>query len=731
VSRSADATVPVHTASWFDSPRAHFYRACAIGGAAATAEFAWFLLKGRADLLARGFYSNFYDAQAHSLLHGHWDIPAHELFFERFNIGGKFYMYHGPWPALLRLPIAAVTDRYDGRLSAVSMLLGFTVMLVFVARIAWQARVLVRGSGPPARAALVAAGGFVFLVGCGSPALFLSSETWVYHEAILWGVAWALASYSFLISYLTEHRTTWIILAGVSAALALLSRGSVGVGPVLAVAGVLVVVAATRLHDATRRRRGLADAGGHAPWWRRALGLDRSNGNWSLGALAVAAAVPLALYAYVNYSKFGTLFGTPPVAKQDLIARTASRQAALAANGGSLFGVKYAPTTLLQYFRPDAIGFDRLFPWVSYSSARARVIGHVVFDNIGPTASIPAVSTLIVVLAGLGAVTVLRPARTGRETASAAVLRVPLAAAVVAGVGTATIGFLAQRYEADFLPPFVLAGAVGVWSLARALERGARWRRWVLTVGVVALAGWSVWANAAMTLWEARAYNEFVSMGTRASLIDFQLAVHERIPGGVPSRVDHRPALPLPHPGRPNSLLVVGDCAGLYWSNGHSWYAVEETPVSGRLDLTVRFPAAPAAREPLVTTTAGRGSSTLWIRRVAPDRVRLEYEATGRIPTPVNQTVAPDVAVIGPPVSAPISAAPGVPVRLTVRLDPAGYVGVRHRGRVVLSNFAPVADARPVVSTAPAFSGTVTLRRAPTPICHRLGRGRASMRGTT
>lgn len=727
MSRPADATVPVRTASRFDSPRARFYRACAIGGAVATAAFAWFLLKGRADLLARGFYSNFYDAQAHSLLRGHWDIPAHELFFERFNIGGKFYMYHGPWPALLRLPIAAVTDRYDGRLSAVSMLLGFTVMLVFVARIAWQARVLVRGGGPPTRAALVAAGGFVFLVGCGSPALFLSSVTWVYHEAILWGVAWSLASYSYLISYLTEPRTTWITLAGVSAALALLSRGSVGVGPVLAVTGVLVVVAATRLLDAWRRRHGLADAGRQAPRWRRALGLDRGDGNWSLGALAVAAAVPVAVYAYVNYAKFGTLFGTPPVAKQDLIARSASRQAALAANDGSLFGVQYAPTTLLQYFRPDAIGFDRLFPWVTYSSARARVVGDVVFDTIGATASIPAASTVIVVLAGLGAVAVFGPARAGRETSSAAVLRVPLAAAVVAGAGTVTIGFLAQRYEADFLPPFVVAGAVGVWSLARVLERGARWRRRVLTVGVLALAAWSVWANAAITLWEARAYNEFVSMGTRASLIDFQLAVHEQIPGGVPSRVEHRPGLPLPHPGRPNSLLVVGDCAGLYWSNGRSWYAVEETAVTGRLDLTVRFPAAPAGtREPLVTATTGRGSSTLWVRQVGPDRVRLEYEATGRIPTPVDRTVAPDVAVVGPPVSAPISAAPGAPVTLTVRLDPAGYVGVRHRGRVVLSNFAPVANARPVVRMAPEFRGTVTLRPAPTPICHRLGRvGRA------
>ena len=101
------------------------------------------------------------------------------LSLERFNIGGKFYTYFGPWPAILRMPVVAFTNEFDGRLSRVSMLLAFVVLLGFTARLAWQARSLVRGDGPPTRATLLAAGSFVFVAGCGSTALFLASRAWV------------------------------------------------------------------------------------------------------------------------------------------------------------------------------------------------------------------------------------------------------------------------------------------------------------------------------------------------------------------------------------------------------------------------------------------------------------------------------------------------------------------------------------------------------------------------
>ena len=229
------------TTSVIDAPRAsmeptravpaRFIVASAVGGFCATAIFAWMLLVGRADLFAHEVLGEAYDAQARSLLHGHWDVPASVISFERFAINGRFYMYFGPWPAILRMPFIAFTHELDGRLSRLSMLLAFGVLLAFTARIAWQARLGLRGNAPMGWRSLVATGGFVFVVGGGSTALFLASRAWVYHEAILWAAAWSVASFSFLVDHLRSGRRSSVVWASGAAALALLSRPSTGLGP--------------------------------------------------------------------------------------------------------------------------------------------------------------------------------------------------------------------------------------------------------------------------------------------------------------------------------------------------------------------------------------------------------------------------------------------------------------------------------------------------------------------
>jgi hypothetical protein len=704
------------------SPRARFYRACALGAAPALVVFAWFALEGKPNVLAHQALSNFYEIQARTLLHGHWDASSGAYLFERFNVDGRFYTYFGPWPALLRIPVVLFTNRLDGDLSRVSMILAFAVTLVFTARISWQARRLIRGEGPPTRAALVAAGGFVFVAGCGSTALFLASATWVYHEAILWGLAWAVASLSYLVEYIVAPRRWTLVLASATATFSYLSRGSVGLGPVAGLAILLVAGVATSLRAAYRRR---APVGvGSRPWWLRALGLPPDRDHRSIGSLAVATAVPLALYAYVNYVKFGTLFGTPPYAQQDLLQGT-RRQAALAANEGSVFGIEYAPTILLQYLRPDAIGFDRFFPWVSFSGP-PRVVGDVVFESMNFSTSVPSTSTLLVLLAVVGLVVVVRAPHAEGARPTAAALRVPVAAAVVASVGTFVLAFLEERYQGDFVPLLVLAGAAGLWSIPRLSAAWGRAARAALVIGLVVLAGWTCWATGALTLLQQRAYGPLVSTDTRARLIDFQVRVYERLPGGSPSGVQHG-QLPLPAPAAANTLLIVGDCAGLYWSSGRFWHPVEQTPSTGRFHLAIRLDPAPGGTlEPLLSATDPRGSSLLWVRRLGGDRVRFEYQWTGRNQTLI-EGVTPDAAELGQRISAPVRVKPGTALTAVIRLDPAGYVGIRIGDRQFMSTFAPVADARAATGTqavsargTPGLAGTIRSLATPTPLCHRL-----------
>jgi len=159
------------------SGRARYYRACAIGGLLAALVFTWMLAIGQLDLLQDRNLDNLYDSQARSLFDGHWDMPPDDLGIEAWIIDGKGYMYFGPVPSLFRMPILAVTDQFDGRLTQLSMLAAFTVLVVFTTRLGWRVRTLARGDAAVGRAEVWAAGTFTFVVGAGSVVLFLASPT--------------------------------------------------------------------------------------------------------------------------------------------------------------------------------------------------------------------------------------------------------------------------------------------------------------------------------------------------------------------------------------------------------------------------------------------------------------------------------------------------------------------------------------------------------------------------
>src|SRR3546814_1745130 len=120
-----------------------FAVASAVGGLLAALVFAVVLTEGTAsNLTASQRVGDFYDAQAHAWLDGHWHISPDVLGIERFEARGQSYMYQGPTPALLRVPVAALTHRFDGRLPQLSMLLALGVLVLFITRLHWRIRSL-------------------------------------------------------------------------------------------------------------------------------------------------------------------------------------------------------------------------------------------------------------------------------------------------------------------------------------------------------------------------------------------------------------------------------------------------------------------------------------------------------------------------------------------------------------------------------------------------------------
>ncbi|MGE0796011.1 MAG: ArnT family glycosyltransferase [Acidimicrobiia bacterium] len=690
-----------------DPAAARFYRAGAGGAAAALAVLGWFALRGTLGLLDRLPLADFYETQARTLLHGHWDAGPDAYTFERFRVGGRFYTYFGPLPALLRMPVVLVLgDRADGRLSRLAVLAGCALVLVALVRLAWQARTAFRGGGRPTRLECLAVAGLTFVAACGSPVVFLAGWTAVYHEAIVWGVGFALLSSSYLVAHVTDGRRRDLVLAGVTAACSVLSRGSVGFGPIAAIG----VVLAAQL----------------VGWWRDRPRRLRA-GTRPLGLLAAAVVVPVLLYGAVNQAKFGEPFGLPPYEKQDLLADWPTRGPALEANGGSLFGPGYAPTILLQYLRPDGIGFDRLFPWVTFSRP-PTVVGDAVFEARNNSISLPAGSPALVGLGLLGAVAAVdRRARA---------FRAPLLGGLVGSVGAFSLAFVDQRYQGDLLPLLLPAAVLGSWwlvaRLARPLPRPSRRRPWpVALVGLLVVAGlWSCWANGAVALTYQRTYRADVTTAERAAYVGFQLAVHDALSDGPPSRV-RRGARPE-EPAAAGTIVVEGACDAVHWSDGSDWHPLETTAATGLLRLRVVLPPpvgsdGPGGPEPLVTTADADGRATVWIEWSAGGAAVVSYgwaPAEGR----------PGEAFVVRQSADPLVVEPGRPFDLTVHLDRRGFVGtnvsVTAGKRTLLFAYARLAISAPTLGTgggdgagpSGTFRGRVSLLPDRTPICDRLTR---------
>ena len=479
-----------------------------------------------------------FDAQARSFLDGRWDIPEDVIKIEGFEVDGLTYTYFGPVPALLRLPVVALTDTFDGRLTRLSLLVAWVVTLAVATRLTWRVRKVIAGDEPVGRAEQAFVALFVFALGAGSSVTYLTARPSVFHEAIAWGVASSLVAIDAVLTW-SERRSLWrFALAVLLAAVAINARASGGAAP-SAVLGLVL------LGDLVRALRG------------RDLKIAART-----TAMGLVLIVPLAAYAGVTYARFGSLFTLPwDTHKVSIVIE--HRRNVLERNHGSIQGPQFLPTTTLHYVRPDALGLDGSFPWIDFPPP-ATVIGDVLMDKVDPASSVPSSMPALFAMFVVGAVAAFRDARLRR-------FRPLLGGAAICLVVTLTIGFVAQRYTADAVPLLAVGGALAVPVVAR-----SSWRRPAFA-GAAVLVVLSVLINAALVIQFQQHYGFLTSQPLRAKLAERQLALPSANPPRV-SRTDD--ALPA-EVAENRTFVVVGDCAGVYRSDGEVWQPVEGTPATG------------------------------------------------------------------------------------------------------------------------------------------------------
>jgi hypothetical protein len=408
----------------------------------------------------RDLQARYYDAQARSILHGRLDVPFGSLGGEAITYHGHTYGYFGIGPALLRLPIMAFYPHGYPNLAPWSYLVAFVVMALATLGIWRSVQRQFALTAPP-----IVDGLLLLTVLAGSPTMFLIARPDMYEEAILWGVAACLVTFWAVLRLFETGRGRWVAAAVGAAAFAMASRATVGGGALLAV-GISGLVVLSR--DRTR--------------WRPAA------------ALAGGAVLGLATFCAVNYLKFHRLLSAPYNA--NYLAHP-QRLAALKRGGAN--GIRYLPTNLLQYLRPDTVHFLGRFPWLTFRMpqyAAVLNIGHVHFDTFELPTSITATTPILTVLAVVGTIAVLR---------RPSVLLVPVGAGLAAVLATSSFFAEAPRYLADFVPWLVVAGCCGLAVFVRWAPR----RRWVKPALVaVAMTGvvWSVYVSAVLAHTLAHAY---------------------------------------------------------------------------------------------------------------------------------------------------------------------------------------------------------------------------------
>jgi hypothetical protein len=289
-----------------------------------------------------------------------------------------------------------------------------------------------------------------------------------------------------------------------------------------------------------------------------------------------------------------------------------------------------------------------------------------------------------------------------------AALRPLVAGGVVGTLGVITIPFVDQRYLSDFLPLIIVLAGAGLFRGLTYIERWSRPARLFVAIAAGGLVVLSLWVTLGITLIYQREYSPFTTDPERAAFVRFQQAA----PGGANLRA--RRGTELPKPLAAGTVFVVGDCGGVYWTDGASWFPIERTNATGDFTVDLTLPSKPAGT-----------TETLALAGPAQQEMRFAIEYTG-----------PDTyrfVVSAPNFTAPVTSpdehiGPNRHVRTRILYDPnVSQSGVFLDGQPVAGSAFPI-PAGPVAIAGrdndPSlnFSGNAQLLSSTAPFCSRLRR---------
>jgi hypothetical protein len=620
LTRTTSHQTPIESEGEPGSSRRRFILTVVVANVAAAFPFLWNLWAPWQSVnpLRRAILqTNFYDLQARAIFHGHLWIPNGSIGIEAFVHDGHQYTYFGLFPSIIRMPILLVTSSLDGRMTAPFMLLSWLLTGLFGSMLLWRVRVLLRGDVALGWSEALSYGLLIATTMGGSVWLTLAATPYVFNEDLAWSICLTVGSLFALLGVLERPSRARVIATGLVILAANLDRVTTGWA---CVAGAVLV----------------------AVWFGLGRG-GQDNRRWCVPIL-IAGLVPLVIGCAVNFAKFGVPFGLP-VVDQLYTKVNVYRREFLRANHNSEVGTAFIPTDAVAYLRLDGIRFTSVFPFITLPATPAASVAGVLFDKRYRTASLPSSMPLLFLLGCWGMVTAFRPRPIGRL----APIRLLLLASGAACAALLLWGYIAPRYLADFIPFLLLACAIGMVDIWRRMEGRSHNVR-VLAVGVIAVvAAFSVAANVGMAITP----NEEWTSGQALNFVEVQKAISDVT--GHPLNALVTRADTLPPYGPADQLYIVGNCDGLYVSEGEdystvpsesftrtTWLAVQRGHTfQHTFEVTFRTPTLP---ESIPLVSAGRNTISVdaWpTARHRLVRVLFQFNSPGKTVYGITPYVPP------------------------------------------------------------------------------------------
>jgi hypothetical protein len=416
-----------------------------------------------------GFAGRFFFAQAQAMVHGHLYVDPSQLPGECFVSRGRCYGYEGLTPSLLRLPFLPLLNATNRAFTPVFMTAGLTLAVGSALAIVDRMLSHVRET------ALTNYLWFVLALSLGpGSVLVLVTRPALYEEPIVWSVAFALLAVYGYLRWWSKPGAGWAVLVVLSLVLSTNARPTtLPLGVVLG-AGMVI----------------------------RAVTGDREAGRLRSAVLlgAAVAILPVATCLGAWWLKFHTLLPNYLINQQ--IATQPWWLTIRRIDHDQLQGLRYVPTTLLAYLRPDGITLASSFPFVGFAGKVTYIgipKGSMYLEPFSTLSNdMPLFFAVVIAALAVGTVRARRAGTHVREVFDR-MIRSPMTYCVLGTAAACAVmlsnAFITSRYLADCFPLVVVGVAVAVRVLGPATARLSGLAAVGVAAGVTIFVAWSLLVN--------------------------------------------------------------------------------------------------------------------------------------------------------------------------------------------------------------------------------------------